>query len=124
LQTLSWLGLVSGVLFVLSNAFSYLAIHLLDNVAVATGVWSGISMLVSFTFGAALEGVGSVAFAMGAFVLMLGGVAGITRTQASGHGYAASLPLVEDMLNGAPVKVGRPMDRPGACERYSAVRVV
>lgn len=80
-QEFSKYGLLSGALFVFANVSSYAAIHLLNNVAVATGIWCGIAMVVSFAFGALKDGVSqSVAVAVGAIVIMVLGVGGITQT--------------------------------------------
>jgi hypothetical protein len=69
-------------MFVLSNLSSYLAIDLLDTIAVATGLWCGVAIVVSFVFGAATEGVHhSVLLAVCAIAIMLVGIAGISHTQ-------------------------------------------
>jgi hypothetical protein len=75
-------GLISGLLFVLANLSSYVAINLLDNVAAATGLWCGFAIVVSFVVGALTEGIHhSILLAIAAIGLMLLGVSGITHTQ-------------------------------------------
>jgi multidrug transporter EmrE-like cation transporter len=79
LQDFTALGLLSGAMFVAAIGCSFLAVQLLDSVAVATGIWCGVAMVASFCFGV-LSGdhVSDVALATLALVLMVTSIVGIT----------------------------------------------
>ena len=82
MQDITYYGILSGAFYVISNALFFLSLDLLDEVAVPTGVTCGMTMVVSFAFGAYTEGVsGSMFVAVGAIALMCCAVWGITRMQ-------------------------------------------
>jgi hypothetical protein len=82
-QDLTYYGFLSGAFYVASNALFFLSLDLLGEVAVPTGVTCGVTMVVSFAFGAETEGIsGSMYIAVAAIVIMCFAVWGITRMQA------------------------------------------
>ena len=99
MQPFSTVGFVSGAFFVLSNVSSYVALHLLDNISVATGVWCGTAMVVSFAFGAATDGLTHGAVAVVAIAVMIAAVWGITRTQEGGVLCALRTPLTSSFYS-------------------------
>jgi multidrug transporter EmrE-like cation transporter len=74
----TWWGLVSGAVFVVSSSFSVTAIGLIG-MSAATGVWCGVAVLCSFSWGVLVAGeeLASVGKALLALALILAGVAGI-----------------------------------------------
>ncbi|KAL2641894.1 hypothetical protein R1flu_009481 [Riccia fluitans] len=80
----SIMGVISGLLFVLSAANSFRAVRLIG-VSVGTGVWSGTAVLVSFVAGILLDpqgGVRSTVWALVAIIVIMLGILGVTY---SGH---------------------------------------
>ena len=71
MQVFSFCGLISGLLFILAIGSSFVAIALLDSVAIATGIWCGIAMVASFIAGAATGERLNVPLAVTAMLLMI-----------------------------------------------------
>eukprot|EP00466_Bigelowiella_natans_P000257 jgi/Bigna1/66196/fgenesh1_pg.1_\ len=73
-----WLGLIAGMIFVVSILFSFAAIPYIG-LAMAQGVWGGSAILVAFIWGVAIFGnpVDSIGVAFAAIILLLTGVLGI-----------------------------------------------
>ena len=95
MQDITYYGILSGAFYVISNALFFLSLDLLDEVAVPTGVTCGMTMVVSFAFGAYTEGVsGSMFVAVGAIALMCCAVWGITRMQIEDARCAPRFPSV------------------------------
>lgn len=93
LQAFTPWGLLSGALFVLSLSNSFLAIQLLDSVAIATGIWCGVAMVVSFIFGALVDTAPqSWLLAASAISLMVLAVLGITLVYLSSEQHPNDVP--------------------------------
>lgn len=93
MQVFSVCGLISGLLFILAIGSSFVAIALLDSVAIATGIWCGIAMVASFIAGAATGERLNVPLAVTAMLLMIYAVYRITSTQLTTSRYAAPVAL-------------------------------
>lgn len=81
------LGLASGALFVVAAASTFAAISYLG-LAVASGVWCGTAVLVSFAYGVLVAGdaISQPQLAAAALALLLLGIAGMAVAgQLGGH---------------------------------------
>ena len=77
-RVFSWLGMLSGMLFVASAANAVTAIGLIG-LSAASGLWCGTAVLVSFSYGVLVAGdrVESMGLAAAALALILCGIVGI-----------------------------------------------
>lgn len=80
MQEFSFLALISGLLFTLAVSSSLVAIKLLDSVAIAAGIWCGVSMVTSFIAGAVTGEALRAPLAVTAMLIMIYAVYRITIT--------------------------------------------
>ncbi|KAJ7287905.1 hypothetical protein O6H91_Y315800 [Diphasiastrum complanatum] len=74
------LGLLSGLLFVLSAANAYRAVRLIG-ISIGAGIWSATAVLVSFVAGLLLDPkatIHNLPLAIAGIIIILGGIGGIT----------------------------------------------
>ncbi|KAG6547916.1 hypothetical protein Mapa_010736 [Marchantia paleacea] len=80
----SYMGLISGLLFVLSASNSFRAVRLIG-VSVGTGVWSGTAVLVSFVAGMVFDPSGALKSKLWALVAIIIIMIGIVGVAYAGH---------------------------------------
>ncbi|BBN12093.1 hypothetical protein MPTK1_5g17310 [Marchantia polymorpha subsp. ruderalis] len=80
----SYMGLISGLLFVLSASNSYRAVRLIG-VSVGTGIWCGTAVLVSFVAGLVFDPNGALKSKLWALVAIIIIMIGIVGVAYAGH---------------------------------------